>query len=121
MHADAHKLLWDARRAADRVADFTRGRTFFDYEADELLRSAVERQLGIVGEALAQLRRKDVTTAAEIPELSRMVGLRNVLIHGYASVDSRIVWGIVERDLDLLRKLLSAKLDQPCSAVPRHA
>ena len=42
-----------------------------------------------------------------------MVGLRNVLIHGYASVDSRIVWGIVERDLDLLRKLLSAKLDQP--------
>src|SRR5581483_6403353 len=28
MHADARKLLWDARRAAERVAHFTQGKTF---------------------------------------------------------------------------------------------
>lgn len=56
MHADARKLLWDARHAAERVARFTLGKSFADYQADEFLRSAVERQLEIIGEALNQLR-----------------------------------------------------------------
>ena len=45
MHADARKLIWDATRAVERVRNFTRGKTFAVYEADDLLRSAVERQL----------------------------------------------------------------------------
>ena len=45
MHADARKLLWDARRAAEQVVRFTRGKTFAEYIADDLLRSGVERQL----------------------------------------------------------------------------
>lgn len=57
MHADARKLLWDARHAAERIARFTAGKTFTEYEADEYLRSAVERQFEIVGEAMNQLRR----------------------------------------------------------------
>ncbi len=56
MHADARKLLWDARRAAERVRNFARDKMFTEYQADDLLRSAVERQLTIVGEALNQLR-----------------------------------------------------------------
>lgn len=91
MHADARKLLWDARQAAEHVVRFTQGKTFGDYQTDELLRSAVERQLEIVGEALNQLSRVDSATATAIPDLSRIVGFRNVLIHGYASVDNRIV------------------------------
>ena len=43
MHPDAAKLLWDAQRAADRVSRFCAGKTFAVYEADEILRSAVER------------------------------------------------------------------------------
>lgn len=81
MHADARKLLWDAMQAAQRVARFTRGRAFDEYNADELLRSAVERQLAIVGEALSQLRRLDPATAGSSAELPRVVGLRNVLVH----------------------------------------
>lgn len=113
MHADARKLLWDALQAAERVARFTSGKTFDDYQADELLRSGVERQLAIVGEALAQLRRIDPATADSIPALSHVVGFRNVLVHAYASVDSRIVWGIVEADLEALRLSLGALLAQP--------
>jgi uncharacterized protein with HEPN domain len=56
MHADARKLLWNALQAAERVASFTRGKTFADYQADDLLRSAMWRQLPIAGEALNQLR-----------------------------------------------------------------
>jgi len=113
MHADARKLLWDARQAAERVDRFTHGKTFAEYQADEFLRSAVERQLEIVGEALNQLRRVDAATAAAIPQLPRIVGLRNVLIHGYASVDNRIVWGFIKTNLGPLRKSLDTLLAQP--------
>jgi uncharacterized protein with HEPN domain len=113
MHADARKLLWDAQRAADRVVRFTSGKSFADYESDELLRSAVERQLEIVGEALSQLRRIDVATAANIPDLIRIVGFRNIVIHGYATLDNRIVWGIVETHVHSLRNDLVALLSAP--------
>ncbi len=83
--------MWDARRAAERVARFTQSKTFDDYRSDEFLRSAVERQFEIIGEALNRLSGIDDATAAKIAELPRIVGFRNVLIHGYASVDNRIV------------------------------
>lgn len=102
MHADAHKLLWDARRATDRVLHFAHDKSFVEYQADDLLRSAIERQLTIVGEALNQLRQLDPETAGVIPELARVVGFRNVLVHGYASLDNRIVWGVIEANLATL-------------------
>jgi uncharacterized protein with HEPN domain len=110
MHADTRKLLWDARKAAERVARFIRGKSFADYDADDLLRSGVERQLAIAGEALSQLRRIDPETAGAISELPRVVGFRNILIHGYATVDNRIVWGIIETNLDPLRASLESLL-----------
>ena len=110
MHADAEKLLWDARRAAQRALRFTQDKTFADYAADEMLRAAVERQLEIVGEALNQLRRVDEATAGRIPELRRIIGFRNVLIHGYSSVDDKIVWGVVEASLQPLIQSLDALL-----------
>jgi len=113
MHADARKLLWDAQQAAERVTRYTDGKSFSEYQADDFLRSAVEHQLAIVGEALNQLRRIDGATAAAIPELPRIVDFRNVLIHRYASVDSRIVWGIIEVNLNPLRQSLAALLAQP--------
>lgn len=110
MHADARKLLWDAMSAAERVERFCAGRTFDDYRRDELLRSAVERQLGIVGEALSRLRRLDAETAASIPELAEIVGFRNVLVHGYANIDDRIVFGVIERDIGPLKERLARML-----------
>lgn len=111
MHPDAGKLLWDAQQAAERVARFTLGKTFADYAADEYFRSAVERQFEIMGEALNHLSRLDPATAATIVELPRIVAFRNVLIHGYASVDDRIVWGVVETSLPALRAALDGLLD----------
>ena len=66
MHPDADKLVWDAQQAAERVARFTAGRTLAEYETDEYLRSAVERQFEIIGEALNRLSRVDPATAATI-------------------------------------------------------
>lgn len=108
--SDPSKHLWDALHAAERIARFTAGRTLDDYLANDMLRSAVERQFEIVGEALSVLRRSHPELAATIPDLPRMIAFRNVLIHGYATVDNHLVWGVVERDLVPVITRLSAML-----------
>ena len=113
MRPESRKYLWDASQAADRITRFLAGKTFHAYQTDELLRSAVERQFEIIGESLAQLRTVDPETAAGVPESARIVAFRNILIHGYATVDDKIVWGVVEGNLpqlrDALRRLLAAE------------
>ena len=61
--------LWNVVTAAERAQRFVQGKTFADYQEDEMLRSAAERQLETVGEALAQLRRIDPVCAGSIAEL----------------------------------------------------
>jgi len=92
MRPESAAHLWDAREAARRVTEFIDGLDESRYLADPLRRSAVERQLEIVGEALNNLRRVDEVTAGEVPDLKRIVGLRNVLAHGYAVLDDAVVW-----------------------------
>jgi uncharacterized protein with HEPN domain len=92
MPRDPRAFLWDVRQAADNIAAFIRGRTEADYRAQAMLHSAVERQLEIIGEALNQLDKADPELAARIPHLRQIVGLRNILIHGYAVVKHELIW-----------------------------
>lgn len=82
MARDPRAYLWDAREAAKAIASFSDGRTLQEYEADIMLRSAVERQFEIVGEALNQLAKATPDLAAQIGDLPRIVAFRNILIHG---------------------------------------
>jgi uncharacterized protein with HEPN domain len=113
MRLEARKYLLDIQVAADRIGRFTRGKSFEQYLADEMLRSAVERQFGIAGEALSRLAKDDSTVAAAIPDYGKIVAFRNILIHGYASVDDRIVWGVIENYLAQLRAAVQSLLDSP--------
>ena len=110
MRLEARKYLYDIRQAADSIATFCAGKTFADYRADELLRAAVERKFGIVGEALARLQKEDPEIAALIPEHRKIIAFRNIIIHGYAGVDDRIVWGVIEADLAKLRAAVASML-----------
>ncbi len=103
MRHDPKSLLWDARDAATAIADMTAGKSFADFDSDIVLRSAVERQFEILGEALGRLARLDPMLAARIPDLRQIVAFRNVLIHGYALIDRARVWRAVQDDLPGLR------------------
>ena len=116
MNRHSRKLLWDVRLAIERIAAFTAGRERDDYSRDLMLRSAVERQLEIVGEAPSPLRKADPDTAARIPDLPKVVGLRNILIHAYADVDDDMVWAAVRKNLPALRDQLDALGGDPRQA-----
>jgi uncharacterized protein with HEPN domain len=107
---EAAKYLWDAQRAAERIARFAADRNFDDYLADEMLRAAVERQFEIIGEAFVGLRRVDPALAEGILDLPRIIAFRNVLIHAYATVDARLVWGVIENDLPRLQTTITQLL-----------
>jgi len=113
MRLEARKYLLDVQVATDRIGRFTQGKSFEQYLADEMLRSAVERQFGIAGEALSRLAKDDPGVAAQIPDYGKIVAFRNILIHGYASVDDRIVWGVIENYLAQLRAAVRRLLDTP--------
>jgi uncharacterized protein with HEPN domain len=112
MQLEARKYLFDIQQAAQRIARFCQGRRFDDYQADELLRSAVERQFEIMGEALSQLARHDPDVAERVADYRKIIAFRNILIHAYATVDDRIVWGVVEGDLPALRASLAVLLPE---------
>lgn len=69
-----------------------------------MMQAAVERQFEIIGEAMNQLPRHAPKIAGRIPEAGRVIGFRNVLIHGYAEVDANLVWDVVEDSLPALMK-----------------
>jgi uncharacterized protein with HEPN domain len=102
MEIESKKYLYDILRAAQLLTEFTSGKNVGDYIHDPLLRSAVERQFEIAGEALAQLAKLDKELAARVSEYRRIIAFRNILIHGYADVDDRLVWDIVETKLAVL-------------------
>lgn len=103
MQPESRKFLHDVLQAAELLLEFTRGKRFEDYAADALLRSGVERQFEIIGEALSQLAKIDSETAARISDHRRIIAFRNILIHGYAQVDDRIVWDLAQSRLPGLR------------------
>jgi uncharacterized protein with HEPN domain len=115
----ARTLLWDIAKAAESIARFTTGRSFDDYLADPMLRAAVERQFTIVGEATVALRRIDPTLAASIPDLAKIIAFRNILVHGYAAVDNRVVWGVVEGQLAPLRSAVEQLIHSLDDAKPK--
>lgn len=110
MRIEAKKYLYDIVRATASVIDFTLGKAYSDYAFDLLLRSAVERQLEIIGEALAQLARTDAAVVSQISEYQRIIAFRNILIHGYSEIDNRIVWNVVELKLPVLKNEVDALL-----------
>ena len=59
---------------------------------------------------MAQLAKSDAEVAGSISEYRRIIAFRNILIHGYADVDDRLVWDVVETKLPALSREIEALL-----------
>lgn len=93
--------LWDMLDAATSIREFTRNATFHEYAGNKLLRSAVERQLEILGEAAKRISAGFKESHPEIP-WRQIVGLRNMLAHEYGDIKDNRVWQIVTESVPAL-------------------
>jgi uncharacterized protein with HEPN domain len=108
MRRDPRAYLWDICNSAEAIFSFCAERTFDDYQENAMLRSAVERQFEIIGEALNQLSKTSPDIVERIPDYKEIISFRNVLIHGYAAIDNATAWNAVK--FDLLGLYTAAKL-----------
>jgi len=119
MHPKSPKWLHDILEACEVIQSATRGQTLADYEGDRLLRSAVERNFEIIGEALNRIDRTDPATAGRIPEHAAIISFRNLLIHGYDYVEHSRVWKIIEADVPRLKGQVEQLLKGAESGEPK--
>lgn len=103
-------LLWDAVEFSRNVLVAVGDSSLESYLAGGPLAWATERQIELVGEALSKLRRADPEIAERIPNMRRIIGMRNVLVHGYLIVNSRVVWQAATEAVPVLIPALEALL-----------
>ncbi len=110
MNIEAHKRLADALEAASAIERFTDGHTQDDFESNELLHSAVERKFEIIGEALKLAELADPSVIERVPELRKIIGMRNRIIHAYDVVDHDVLWTTLRKWLPTLKRQLMEAL-----------
>lgn len=104
------KLLADILAASTAIEHFIKDRTRDSYSGDLLRRSAVERQLEILGEAIRRLQFLDPILVTKISEHRRIIAFRNIIAHGYDGLDDDIVWQVVTEKLPVLVREAEALL-----------
>ena len=104
------KLFLDIRMAIEDIEKFCHGLTKEAFLANGLVQAAVERKLGIIGEAVSQLARQFPAEAARLPDHKKIIGLRNIIVHAYDVIDPEIVWEIVSDHLPALMEAVRKTL-----------
>ena len=114
---DDNSYLWDMLTAARAVETFVRGRTDADYLADLMLRSAVERQIEIIGEAARHV--SDAFQAAHPEILWRPIqAQRHVLAHDYGEIRHERIWRVATVHIPELIRQLEPLVPPPPSEQP---
>ncbi len=97
--------LWDMLQACKHVEAFVDSKSFDDYESDLLLRSAVERQIEIIGEAARHVSTNFQNAHSEIA-WRPVMAQRHVLAHDYGEINHALVWRVATSHVPELIGLL---------------
>ena len=106
------KHLDDALHAAELALRFLGGRSLEQYRADDLIRSAVERQVEIVGGACRPPLDDSPELRNRLADATLAVGMRNRIAHGYDTVDHKVVFNAVTSSFPPLMEALQRELDR---------
>ena len=110
--------LHDIVAAAGAIHRFIAGRTLHDYRGDLMLRSAVERQFEILGEALARALRIDPGLVARVAACRGAIDFRNVIAQEYDALSPATVWDIARNELPALARQVATELARLDGARP---
>jgi len=98
-------FLTDMIDFCDHIDSYVEGLDYKTFIESGLNYDATVRKIELLGEAARHIP-DDVRRLAPDIDWSKIVGIRNVLIHAYFSVDSEILWDIVQNWVGPLKKSL---------------
>ena len=93
-------------QAIERIRRYTKGKTFDDFIADDMMYYAVVKNIEILGEASNMLT-EDFRDAHPNTPWKLVNGMRNYIVHEYFQVDNNVVWDVITSDLPLLEKQIN--------------
>jgi uncharacterized protein with HEPN domain len=103
--------LADIVKAIEAIEVNIKGLTFETFTADDNRVKAVLLDLAVIGEACHHIP-DDVRANAPDVEWHKIVGLRNVIVHGYWLVNHRIIWQTARTSVPQLREQMKPLLDE---------
>ena len=89
--------------AIDRVARYTKDKTFDNLLADDMMYYAVVKNIEMMGEAANMLTSEFQESHPETP-WKMVKGMRNYIVHEYFQIDNVVVWDVVTNELSTLRE-----------------
>ena len=105
---DEGERLLDILEAIQQVEKYAaRGENVF--KRNELVQNWIIHHIQIIGEAAWALSDKFRVENPQVP-WSEIIGMRNILVHNYFGVDTKIVWSVVKKDLPGLKRQVKAML-----------
>lgn len=109
MKHDARKYLIDIQQSIDLINDHVSNiSSFAAFEKDLKTIDAVERRLAIIGEALWKAQKLNETL--NVTDSKKIIGLRHILVHDYDLIDAAIIWKILQQNIPVLKKEITAIL-----------
>lgn len=101
INREEKKLILDIIDCINSIDDHLEKRRNLDeYLVNKTKRRAVEREIGIIGEAMSKILK--LNSNIQISYSRTIVDLRNKVIHAYDSVDDILIWKIIMKDLPIL-------------------
>jgi uncharacterized protein with HEPN domain len=109
MQLEIEKYLFDIQISINSINEYLGSTSDFkEYENNKLLRRAIEREIEIIGEAANRIYKIDSTI--KIDNVRKIIDLRNWVIHGYDKIDNVVIWGIISKQLPLLKNQIDELL-----------
>jgi uncharacterized protein with HEPN domain len=109
MREDRERLL-DIQEAIERIEKYAaQGQEAF--EQDELVQTWIVHHLQIIGEAFRTIAPALRDQYPAVP-WTKIIGMRNILVHDYFGIDTDVVWAVVENDLEPLKQNIVTILQQ---------
>jgi len=102
MQPEIEKYLFDIEEACRAILELAQKSSLAEFRTTRWLRSSIEREFIIIGEALRNAIAVDQALATKITDSRSIIGFRNIVVHGYSTVDRDFVWGFIQTDLPRL-------------------
>lgn len=97
-------LLEDIALSIEKIEIYTKDiHSLEEFSTRSIVVDAVLKNLEVIGEAARRIPDSIKEKYHDIP-WNRVVGLRNVIVHGYFAVDFEIIWKIIKDQLPELKR-----------------